>query len=274
VPNHSERNAKTDIPSNHWFDYLWFFALPTRPCTSSWNADKSDACAKRNSPEAVNGFILKYINATKEWGLNFFRDTTVKYGMTFIFFGFCDSSHADDLESSRSTGGYFFFLRRGQGCICSKSGQTPEVALSSTEAETIWACNAATQGAFIKQFLDELKIFGETSFELMEDSQPAINAQRKNVSQSRFRPIKIKYHYIRQLISEGWCKLVKISTKAQVADMATKILPTDTVKYFSNIVLGITEDQSLYVYDTVYDIDIPFNDWGVVSAPDFTCMYA
>jgi hypothetical protein len=56
--------------------------------------------------------------------------------------------------------------------------------------------------------------------------------------------------------------------------MATQILPTDTVKYFSNIVLGITEDQSLYVYDTVYDIDIPFNDWGGVSAPAFTCMYA
>ncbi len=99
--------------------------------------------------------------------------------MIFIFFGYCDSSHADDLGSSRSTGGYFFFLRRGQGCISSKSGQSPEVALSSTEAETIWACNAATQGAFIEQFLDDLKNFGETSFELMEDSQPAINAQRK-----------------------------------------------------------------------------------------------
>jgi hypothetical protein len=147
--------------------------------------------------------LLKYINKTIDWGLNFFRDCTVTYGMSFIFFGYCDSSHADDLESSRSTGDYFFFLRRGQGCICSKSGQSPEVALSSTEAETIWACNAANQGVFIKQFLDELKIFGETSFELMEDSQPAINAQRKNVSQSRFRHIKIKYHYIRQLISEG-----------------------------------------------------------------------
>jgi hypothetical protein len=212
--------------------------------------------------------LLKYINATKDWGLNFFRDTSMKYGMIFIFYGYCDSSHADDLASSRSTGGYFFFLRRGQGCICSKSGQSPEVALSSTEAETIWACNAATQGAFIKQFLDELKIFGETSFELMEDSQPAINAQRKNVSQSRFRHIKIKYHYIRQLISEGWCKLVKIGTKDQVADIATKILSTDTVKYFSNVVLGNTDDQSLNVFDST-----PFNDWGVVSVSDFTCMY-
>jgi hypothetical protein len=70
---------------------------------------------------------------------------------------------------------------------------------------------------------------------------PAINAQRKNVSQSRFRHIKIKYHYLRQLINDGWCRLVKINTKEQVAvaDIATKILSADTTQYFSKIILGI-----------------------------------
>jgi hypothetical protein len=147
-------------------------------------------------------------------------------------------AHADDIDTFRSTGGYFFFLRKGQGCVCSKSGQTPDVALSSSEAETIWACSASQQGAFIKQFIDEIKIFSEVKFELHEDSQPAINAQKKNVSQSRFRHIKIKWHYIRQLINDGWCKLVKINTKEQIADMATKILSASTIEKFSNIVLG------------------------------------
>jgi hypothetical protein len=166
--------------------------------------------------------LLRYINETKEWGLNYYRDYSMTYGMKLIFLAFCDSSHGDDEATFRSTGGWNFFLRKNQGCVSAKSGQTPDVALSSTEAETIWACSAATQGAFIKQFLDELNIFSETSFEIMEDSQPAINAQRKNVSQSKFRHIKIKYHYLRQLISEGWCKLVKIGTNDQVADLATK----------------------------------------------------
>jgi hypothetical protein len=87
--------------------------------------------------------------------------------------------------------------------------------------------------------LEELKIFGHVSFDIMEDSQPAINAQKKNVSQSKFRHIKIKYHYIRQLISEGWCKLVKINTKDQIADIATKILSADVTQYFSKVILGI-----------------------------------
>jgi hypothetical protein len=221
--------------------------------------------------------LLRYLNATKTWGLQFFKDTTVKYGMKFTFFAFCDSSHADDETSSRSTGGWFFFLRQGQGCVSAKSGQTPDVALSSTETETIWACSAATQGAYIKQFLDELKFFGETSFELLEDSQPAINAQKKNVSQSKFRHIKIKYHYLRQLISEGWCKLVKISTKDQVADIATKILSSTITEYFSKTVLGIYNTDTDAVYVTV-DVDqslhvfepycvTSYNDWGVMSTP-------
>ena len=98
-------------------------------------------------------------------------------------------------------------------------------------------------------------------------SKSKANNDNEFVSQSKFRQ-----HCIRQLLSEGWCKLVKISTKAQIADIATKILTTDTVKYFSNIVLG-TVDQSLYVYDPYHDI--PFNDWGVVSVPDllFQLMY-
>ncbi len=66
------------------------------------------------------------------------------------------------------------------------------------------------KGRTSSNFWTSFEFFGETTFDLMEDSQPAINAQRENVSSSKFRHIKIKYHYIRQLILDGWCKLVKI----------------------------------------------------------------
>ena len=97
------------------------------------------------------------------------------------------------------------------------------------------------QGAFLKQLLDETKLFKSTSFEMHEDSQPMINAQRRNVSQSRFKHMKTKHHYIRKLIFDGWCKLVKIPTKMNTADMATKILPATTVSVFSKIVLGLND---------------------------------
>jgi hypothetical protein len=131
--------------------------------------------------------------------MTYHRDHSVHYGMDFTFLCGVDFSHADNDDTGRSTGGWFFFLRQSQGSVCAKSGQTQDVALSSTESETIWACSAATQGSYIKQFLDETDIFNQVTFDILEDSQPAINAQRKNVSQSRFRHIKVKYHHLRQL---------------------------------------------------------------------------
>jgi hypothetical protein len=185
--------------------------------------------------------LLRYINGTKNWDLTFSKDDTVYYGMDFVFFCCVDSAHADDEETFRSTGGWFFFLRRGQGSVAAKSGQTNDIPLSSTESEIIWGCHATMQGTFIKQFLDETKIFGKTSFELHEDSQPMINAQKRNVSQSRFKHIKTKHHYIRKMILDGWCKLVKIPTKNNTADMATKILPAKTNSIFSKMVLGLQD---------------------------------
>ncbi len=107
------------------------------------------------------------------------------------------------------------------------------------------------QGAFLKQFLDETKLFKSTSFELHKDSQPVINAQKRNVSQSRFKHMRTKHHYnyIRKLIFDGWCKLIKIPTKMNTADMATKILPATTVSVFSKIVLGL-QDTLQYITDS------------------------
>jgi hypothetical protein len=161
--------------------------------------------------------------------------------MDFTFFCNVDAAHADDEETHRSTGGWFFCLRKGQGAVAAKSGQTTDIPLSSTESETIWGSHATMQGAFIKQFLDETRMFAKTSFELHEDSQPMINAQKRNVSQSRFKHIKTKHHYIRKMLFDGWCKLVKIPSNFNTADMATKILPSKTVTMFSKVVLGLQD---------------------------------
>jgi hypothetical protein len=68
-----------------------------------------------------------------------------------------------------------------------------------------------------------------------------INAQKRNVSQSRFKHIKTKHHYIRKMIFDGWCKLVKIPTKKNAADMATKLLPAKAITIFSKMVLGLQD---------------------------------
>ena len=58
---------------------------------------------------------------------------------------------------------------------------------------------------------------------------------------SRDKHMRTKHHYIRKLIFDGWCKLIKIPTKMNTADMATKILPASSVSIFSKIVLGLPD---------------------------------
>ena len=61
--------------------------------------------------------------------------------------------------------------------------------------------------------------------------------------------MKTKHHFIRKLIFDGWCKLVKIDTKLNTADMATKILPAKTVSIFSKVVLGLWEQHKLQLIE-------------------------
>ena len=91
-----------------------------------------------------------------------------------------------------------------------------------------------------------------------------INAQKRNVSQSRFKHMKTKHHYIRKLIFDGWCKLVKIPTKTNTADMATKILPAKTVSVFSKVVLGL-ENTGTDDFLQLLSGDSPYYNWGVMS---------
>jgi hypothetical protein len=79
--------------------------------------------------------------------------------------------------------------------------------------------------------------------------------------------MKTKHHFIRKMIFDGWCKLVKIPTKMNTADMATKILPSKTVSIFSKVVLGIEDDKSDHslAIDDCRFYESPIFNWGVMS---------
>jgi hypothetical protein len=55
-------------------------------------------------------------------------------------------------------------------------------------------------------------MFKTVTFEILEDPQPCLNALKKNVSDSRFRHVRIYYHFTRDAICNGWCAVVKIGT--------------------------------------------------------------
>ena len=186
--------------------------------------------------------LCRYVCATANFCLKFFyvpELANAEIGsLDFVFYTYCDSSFADDPDSMCSTGGYYIFLQKGQGAVSTKSFLAKNPALSSTEAEYSTMAEAVKESAWLKQFLDEMQIFKSVKFEVLEDNEPAINALRKNVSDSRFKHVRLYFHFVRDMIKMAWCSVVKINTVDQTADLCTKMLPANTVEKHMKTVMG------------------------------------
>ena len=92
--------------------------------------------------------------------------------------------------------------------------------------------------------MDETDLFSSVKFELHEDSKPMINAHKKNVSASKFRHKRIRFHYLRNLLNMGRCYLEKISSLVQTADLAIKVLPVAVTSKHSKRVFGINDSDN------------------------------
>lgn len=59
------------------------------------------------------------------------------------------------------------------------------------------------------------------------DSQSALHLASNNVMDGRVKHIDIRYHYIRQVVSDSALKLIKIDGKLNLADALTKVIPLE-----------------------------------------------
>ena len=101
------------------------------------------------------------------------------------------------------------------------------MADSTTESEYTAACEAAKEGVWIRNFLDDLGIF-PASVKLLDlycDNSGAIAQAKEPRNHHKVRHIDQKYHLIRKIVKSGDVELCKIHTDANVADPLTKPLP-------------------------------------------------
>eukprot|EP00253_Pinus_taeda_P017565 PITA_17565 len=124
-----------------------------------------------------------------------------------------------DLDKRRSTSGYVFTL--ADGAISWMSKLQNIVALSTTEAEYIAASHACKEAIWLKGLFGE---FGRSqdNIKLFCDSQSAIHLAKNPAYHSKSKHIPIKYHFVRQVITERGLSLGKVYTKENCADMFTK----------------------------------------------------
>jgi hypothetical protein len=141
-----------------------------------------------------------------------------KLGCSTKLEGFCDASYANQL-GCKSTSGYAFTL--GTGVISWYSKRQSTVALSSSEAEYIAACEATKEALWFKQLLKELG-FEQGTVPVYEDNEAAILLSKNPQHHGRTKHIQIQFHWIREQVSKKFIELLYVPTAEQLADCLTK----------------------------------------------------
>ena len=106
------------------------------------------------------------------------------------------------------------------------------ISLSTTEAEYIVAASCCTQVIWMKQTLEYLLVKYEDPIVIHCDNTSAINISKNLVIYSKTKHIPIKYHFLREKVSQKVVKLEYIDTKEQIAYIFTNPLPRESFAYF------------------------------------------
>jgi hypothetical protein len=80
----------------------------------------------------------------------------------------------------------------------------------------------------MKQTLEDLQIKYNDPITINCDNTSAISISKNPVMHSKTKHIPIKYHFLRDQVTQKIVKIVYLDTKEQIADIFTKPLPRST----------------------------------------------
>lgn len=166
--------------------------------------------------------ILRYVRGTLGDGIYYQKANGTKV------IGYCDSDWAGSIDDSKSTSGNVFFV--GSSAITWMSKKQQVVALSTAEAEYISLSLASCQALWITWVLEYLKHATKESPTIYCDNKSAIALTENPVFHGKSKHIRIKYHFIRDLVKKGEVVVEHCKTQDQIGDIFTKPLRPDIFK--------------------------------------------
>ncbi|XP_074561976.1 secreted RxLR effector protein 161-like [Curcuma longa] len=160
--------------------------------------------------------ILRYVKGTLDYDIFYQTDIPVN------LVGYTDSDLAGSIDDSKSTSGYVFYLESGAIAWCSKKQST--IALSTTKAEYIAASFVGCHLLWLRGILENLKHVQEDPTTLFCDNNSTISISKDPVLHGKIKHIRIRYHFLRELVNEGIVHVEYCKTNEQKTDIFTKPL--------------------------------------------------
>ena len=257
----SEKDAMSKHPYRHIIGSLRYLEQCTRP-------DIAFALNRLSRYQVNPGLphwnelkhLVRYVAGTRHHGILFGKNSypqhaALQYDLSGPLECFVDSDHAADKDTRRSTTGYVFYSRGGP--ISWRSRLQNSTAISTTEAEFMAASDAACENAWLRRLIGELtnisctRINGllipkdiaapklsqrfydnEAPIKFNEDNQACIRVSENPVLHGRMKHIDLKYHRLKEFVSNGDCFLHYVPTSHQIADIFTKPLTKQTFTKF------------------------------------------
>ena len=164
--------------------------------------------------------VLRYIKSTIGYGLMFSAKGSKGKGNDLV--GYADSAYANSARS-RSTTGHVFMIDGTP--ITWASRKQSVTAQSSTEAEYMAVSEATKQVIWIRHFLYSIgkgSVYHGAPTTICEDNQGAIKIADNPINHPKTKHIAVRYHAIRDHISNGEVRLQHLPTDQMVADGLTK----------------------------------------------------
>ena len=209
-----DKEQMCSIPYRSAIGSLMYLSTCTRPDIS---AAVSELSKFSQNPGAAHWEgvkrVLRYINGTAGEGLLY------KRGAQVATWGYSDSGHAGDKETSRGRSGYIF-LSAG-AAISWRSSMMKVVTHSSCESEYVGLSEAGNEAIYLTQLQGELGI-GNLSVLLYGDNESSLKLAENPVFHQRSKQFLLKYHSLRDRVESGIIELCKVDTGLNAADMMTK----------------------------------------------------
>jgi len=212
---------QTNFPYQEAVGSLLYLSCKTRPDISYAVNFLSRYTQEPKQQDVVNvKRTLRYLKGTIEEGIHYSNrgNNTLEV--------YCDSDHAGDQQSRKSTTGYLLFYAGGP--IAWSSRKQSIVAQSSTEAEYIAAAQCCKEMKYVKCIIEEL-LSRKIDVNLYIDNTSCIRMIEANQLTRKCIYIDVKYHFVKEEFKKGWFSIKHCPTDQNVADLLTK--PLLPVKY-------------------------------------------
>ena len=146
-----------------------------------------------------------------------------------IIEGFSDANWISNSDETKSTSGYVFIL--ASGVVSWKSAKQIIISHSTMEAEIIVLDTATSKAEFLKNLLCDLSLLNKSipHISMHCDSQVAISKVTSKKINEKIRYLRVRYKYIRNLISHGVISLDFVRSKNNIVDPLTKGLTRQQV---------------------------------------------